>query len=167
MQPKNTELLLSDNKIDNFMGSTARAAGYSLIIFGLIGTYFKWTGLILVIAGAFMSFTYEGTRIDFIKRRIKSYTALFGIMKFGKWLPVDSFTSFNIYRSRRSYTTYSRANLTLTEKNDDIRLAFLNKDKSRKIVINKYKSFSEARDEMTQLIKDLHLSGLNESHEKI
>lgn len=147
-----------DYRIGKLFGQTAVYAGYSLIVFGVIIVYFSLTGLILIFAGLFMALTCEGTIIDFDKRRLKSYTSLFGLIKTGKWYSVDHFARFSIYSSKRSSTTYSRGNVPLTLKSQDIRLALISKDGSKKIVINKYSSFEAARREMNELIKDLKLS---------
>ena len=144
------------------MGTSGIFAGYSLIVFGAIGTYFNITGLILIVAGMFMAFTYEGTLIDTDLRKIKSYTSFFGLIKAGKWYNADDFSKFHIYRSRRSSTTYSRGNVPLTINSSDIRLALLNEDGSLNVIINKYDSFESARIEMSELIRNLKLTGLDE-----
>ena len=154
--------MVKDNKIERMMGQSGTFAGYSLIVFGAIVTYFSITGLILIVAGMFMAFTYEGTLIDSDTKRLKSYTSLFGIYKAGKWINAGDFSKFHIYRSRRSSTTYSRGNVPLTINSSDIRLALLNEDGSLKVIINKYDSFESARRDMSDLIKELKLTGLNE-----
>jgi hypothetical protein len=154
--------MVTDHKIDKLMGPSGTFAGYSLIIFGVIGTYFNLTGLILVAAGMFMAFTFDGTIIDYNSGRIKKYTCLFGLFKCGRWHNINVFNKFSIYRSKRSYITYSRANVPLTVKNSDIRLALLNNNGSLKIIINKYDSFEAARKEMTELIRDLQITKLDE-----
>jgi hypothetical protein len=152
-----------DHKIGKLLGSTGTASGYFLMIFGIIGTYlYNWTGSILIIAGMFMAFTYEGTKIDLEFKKIRNYTSLFGLIYLGKWYPVSHFKRFSIYKSKRSYTTYSRANVPLTLKNSDIRLVLLDETGSLKITINKYNSFDEARKEMDELIKKLDLTELRE-----
>ncbi len=152
----------TDNKIDRLFGPSGTFAGYSLIFFGVITTYFSLTGLILVIAGAFMAFTYEGTLIDFDSGRIKPYTSIFGVYKNGKWYNAQEFSKFYIFRSRRSSTMHSRGNVPLTIKSSDIRLALLKGDGSQKIIINKYDSFEAARTEMSDLIRELKLTRLDE-----
>jgi hypothetical protein len=154
--------MVTDNKIDKLFGPSGITAGYSILIFGVIGTYFNLTGLILVVAGMFMAFTFVGTIIAFNSRRIKSYTSLFGLLKIGKWHSVNDFNKFSIYKSNRSYTTYSRANVPLTVKKSDIRLALLNNSGSLKITINKYTSFEEARKEMAELVRDFQITQLDE-----
>jgi len=151
-----------NNKIDSLLGPSGTFTGYVLFIFGVIWTYSNLTGLIFITGGMFLAFTFDGTIIDFNSRRIKSYTCLFGLFKAGKWHSVKEFSKFIIYKSNRSYTTYSRANIPLTVKNGDIRLAFLNEDGSLKITINKFNSFQTARKEMTKLITDLNISELKE-----
>lgn len=154
--------MIADHKIDKFLGTSGTFAGYSLMIFGIIWTYSNPAGLIFVVTGMFMALTFDGTKIDYDSRRIKSYTCFFGLFKIGKWNSVNSFKKFSIYKSNRSYTTYSRANVPLTIKNADIRLALLNNDGSLKIIINKYSSFEEARIEMSELIRDLKITELEE-----
>jgi hypothetical protein len=154
--------MLTDNKIDNLLGSSGTFTGYFLMIFGAIATYFDLTGLILVVVGMFMAFTFDGTIIDYNSRRIKSYTSFFGLLKVGKWYSINDFKKFSIHKSNRSYTTYSRANVPLTIKNSDIRLVLLNNTGSLKITIKKYSSFDAARKEMSELIRDLQITGLAE-----
>jgi len=152
-----------DNKIEKLLGLTGTAAGYFLMIAGAVVIYFyNWTGLLLILPGIFMAFTYDGTKIDLRSERIKNYSALFGIIKTGKWYPVSHFKRFNIYKSKRSHTTYSRANVPLTLKDSDIRLVFLDETGSLKITVNKYDSFETARADMNELMKRLNLIELKE-----
>jgi hypothetical protein len=154
--------MVTNQRIDKLFQPTGIYAGYSLIIFGAIGTYYSLTGLILAAAGIFMAYTCTGSSIDYEKRRIRSYTSLFGFIKTGRWHDAGSFTRFMIYKSRRSYTTYSRANVPFTLTNSDIRLAFLNDSGSLKVIINKYGSFEAARNHMTEIIRKLNITGLKE-----
>lgn len=152
-----------DNKIGKLLGSTGTAAGFFLMIAGAAATFlYNWTGLMLVLPGIFMAFTYDGTRIDLKSERIKNYSALFGIIKTGKWYPVSHFKRFSIYKSKRSYTTYSRANVPLTLKDSDIRLVLLDETGSLKITVNKYDSFEAAKKDMNELTKRLNLIELKE-----
>ncbi|MBG0859858.1 MAG: hypothetical protein IQL11_10160, partial [Bacteroidales bacterium] len=102
---------ITDHKIEKSLGPSGVFAGYSLAVFGIIGSYFSLAALILVISGLFLALTYEGTRIDYKLRRIKNYTCLAGLLKAGKWYSIDDFTKFRIYKSNRTYKTYSRANI--------------------------------------------------------
>jgi len=155
---------VSNHQIDKLLGQSGTFSGYSLMIFGIIALYFSYTitGLILIVAGTFMAFTYDGTIIDFTSRRIKSYSCLFGLFRIGKWYNINNFSKFSIYKSNRTYTSFSRANIQLDIKNSDIRLLLLNDNGSLKITVNKFRSFDEARKEMTELIRKLQITELKE-----
>lgn len=159
--------MITDYKIDKLLGPSGSFAGYSLMIFGVIGTCYNLTGLILVVAGMLMAFTFDGAIIDYETRRIKNYTCLFGLFKVGKWHSVNNFNKFSIYKSNRSYTTYSRANVPLTLKTSDIRLVLLNEKGSLKVTINKYNSFEAARQEMAELIRVLKITEMEDQHKGI
>ncbi|NLJ42063.1 MAG: hypothetical protein GX431_00295 [Bacteroidales bacterium] len=152
----------TDNRIDMFLGPSATFAGYVFLLVGTVYSFENPAGFILVIAGLFMGFSYIGTIIDFNQSRIKSYTAIFGLIKLGKWYPVNSFDKFRIYRSNRSYTSYSRGNIPLTIRKSDIRLDFMNSSGSLKVTIDRFDSFESARDEMSELIKNLHIASMEE-----
>ncbi|MGB8490804.1 MAG: hypothetical protein WCE64_07070 [Bacteroidales bacterium] len=154
--------MVKDHKIDKLCGPSGTFAGYSFMIIGAIAAYFNPAALILVPVGIFIAFTHDGAMIDFDSRRIRAYTSYFGILKAGRWYPADSFSKFSIYRSMRRYTTYSRANIPLTVKKCDVRLALLNNTGSLKVIINKYGSFEAARNEMTDLIRNLNIVKLDE-----
>ncbi|MCJ7448057.1 MAG: hypothetical protein MUO72_10205 [Bacteroidales bacterium] len=51
---------VSDHKIDKPLGPSGVFAGYSLIIFGIIGLYFSLTGFILVLSGSFLHLHMTG-----------------------------------------------------------------------------------------------------------
>jgi hypothetical protein len=110
----------------------------------------------------FLAFTFVGTMIDYDSRKIRSYTSLFGLVKIGKWHSIENFTKYRIYRSSRVSTTYSRANVPLTVKNTDIRSVFLNNSGSLKITLNKYDSFEKARNEVSELIRGLQITQMEE-----
>lgn len=144
-------------RLGRLFGQALIYAGYFLIVSGVIISCFSIGGLLLVLAGIFAVFTYEGTIIDFERRRLKNYICLFGWVKAGRWYSVDHFRKFTIYTKGRRSTGRSRRNApsNLTDRN--IRLALVSRDGSRKIVVNRYDTFDAARREMNELIKDLKL----------
>jgi hypothetical protein len=125
--------------------------GYVLIAGGLLGISYSVTALFLIIPGAFMAFTSTGTILDIHNKRVKPYTSFFGIIRTGKWINQDKFTRFNIDRATRKYTTYSRGSVRFDMDISDIRLMLINRDGTLKVVINKYKKFSEAQAVMEEL----------------
>ena len=145
------------------MPPTGIYAGYFLILAGLAAAYFfNIFYLLLALTGAFVAFSYDGTQIDYGLRKIRGYSCLFGLIKIGKWHDIDSFSKFQISKARRTHTTYSRANVPLTQKESDIRLVLINNNGSLKIIIKKFPSFESARKEMSELIQKLQLHKLDE-----
>jgi hypothetical protein len=102
-----------------------------------------------------MAFTYNGTIIDTDNKRLKTYTALFGIFRTGKWIDADQFTRFNIIKATKKYTSYSRANVRFDMNVSDIELLIINRNGSKKAILNKYSNFEDAHKEMEELSKIL------------
>jgi hypothetical protein len=138
-----------------FFGTSLIYTGYVLMIAGIVAIDISLTSLFLFIPGFFVSFTYNGTIIDTAKKRVKPYTALFGLIKTGKWIDLNHFTGFNILKVTGSSSLYSRGNVRLDMIESDIRLHLINNDGSRKVVINKFKVFEDAqklKDELSKVI---------------
>jgi len=154
--------MIKNNKLDMILGPAGIFSGYCFMAAGIYITTFSLTGLFLIAAGGFIAFTYDGTLIDFSSGRIKNYSSLFGLFKVGKWHKVSDFTKFRIYKSKRTHTTYSRANIPLDLSKSDIRLMLLNDSKNLKITVNKFNSFEDARKEMGELIEKLQMHWLKE-----
>jgi hypothetical protein len=125
--------------------------GYVLVAMGLIASTYSLTGLVLVIPGSFIAFTYSKTLIDVESRRIKYITLLFGIIPVGKWLDIKCFSQFNIVRLSQKYSTYSRGSVKLTIDNSFIRLLLTDSKSIHKIQINDFSSFEEAQKEKNEL----------------
>ncbi len=49
------------------------------------------------------------------------------------------------------YTSYSRANVRFDMNVTDVRLLLVNHNKTKKIIINKYRTYEEAQKEMNEL----------------
>jgi len=125
--------------------------GYIFIISGIVAVNYSLLAVTLLIPGFFMAFTYNGTFIDTDNKRLKPYTALFGIFKTGKWIDTNQFTRFNILKATKRFTSYSRANVRLDINVSDIELLLINRNGSKKIVLNKYSNFEDAHKEMEEL----------------
>ena len=140
-----------NNNLGKFFGPSSSYSGYIFIICGIVAATYSLLALTLLIPGFFMAFTYNGTIIDTDNKKLKPYTALFGIFRSGKWIDADQFTRFSIIKSTKKYTTYSRANLRFDMNVSDIELLLINRNGSKKIVLNKYSNFEDAHKEMEEL----------------
>ena len=110
-----------------------------------------------------MAFTFTGTIIDLEKRKVRPYTSLFGFIRTGKWIEVSGFSGFKIMKSNRKYTSYSRANVQLDMNISDISLLLVNKNGTRKVVLNRYNNFEDARRDMDELKRSLMPDNINTS----
>jgi hypothetical protein len=142
---------LRNNNFGKFFGPSFTFTGYVLIAAGLLTMSYSLTSLFLVIPGMFIAFTYTGTIIDTENKRVKPYTKLFGFIRTGKWIDVSQFSRFSISKSTRRYTTYSRGSVRFDMNISDLNLLLMNKDGTRKVVLNKYSKFEDARREMEKL----------------
>jgi len=141
---------IRNNNLGKFFGPSLSYMGYVFIISGIVAANYSLLALTLLIPGFFMAFTYNGTFIDIENKRIKPYTALFGILIEGKWIDADQFTRFSIIKATKKYTTYSRANVRFDMNVSDIELLLINRNGSKKIVLNKYSNFEDAHKEMEE-----------------
>lgn len=140
-----------NNNLGKFLGPSSSYAGYVFIACGIFASAYSLLALTLLLPGFFMAFTYNGIIIDIDKKKLRPYTALFGIFKTGKWIDADQFTRFNIIKTTKKYTSYSRANVEFDMNVSDIELLLTNKNGTKKVIINKYHSFEDAHKEMEEL----------------
>jgi len=141
---------VQNNKLGKFFGPSSSYSGYVFIGCGVFFSFYSLLALTLLIPGIFMAFTYNGTILDTDKKRVKSYTALFGIFKTGKWISINEFTRFKVIKATKRYTTYSRANVRFDRTFSDIELLLVSRN-DKKIVINKFNNYEDAHIEMEEL----------------
>jgi|OpeIllAssembly_1097287.scaffolds.fasta_scaffold209582_2 hypothetical protein len=140
-----------NNKLGKFFGPSSSYTGYFLMAAGLAALTYSPVALTLVVPGAFMAFTYSGTIIDTGNRRIKPYVSLFGIARTGKWIDISLFSRFNIIKATKKYTSYSRGSVRFDMSASDIELLLINRNGTKKVVLKRFKDFSDARSEMDSL----------------
>jgi len=136
--------------LGKFFGPSSSYSGYVFIGCGIFASFYSLLALTLLIPGFFMAFSFNGTLIDIEKKRIKSYTAIFGIYKTGKWISINELARFSIIKATKRYTTYSRANVRFDRTFSDIELLLVNGN-GKKIVINKFNNYEDAHEEMDEL----------------
>jgi hypothetical protein len=142
---------MQNNNLGKFFGPSFSYAGYVFIGCGIFFSFYSLLALTLLLPGFFIAYTYNGTLIDTDKKRVKSYTSLFGIIKTGNWISADQFTRFSIRKATKVYTSYSRANVRLDMSSSDIELLLLDRSRSKNIVLNKFKNSEDAHKEMERL----------------
>lgn len=142
---------IRNNNLGKLFGPSSSYMGYVFIACGIFAASYSLLSLTLIIPGFFMAFTYNGTIIDTDNKKVKPYTSLFGIFRTGKWIDAGQFTRFNIIKATKKYTTYSRANVRFDMDVSDIQLLLINRNGTKKVILNKYSNFEEAHKEMEEL----------------
>lgn len=140
--------MVRNNNLGKFLSPAASYMGYVFIACGIFASFYSLLAITLLIPGIFMTFTYDGILIDTDNKRLKPYTALFGLLKTGNWLEANRFTRFSIVKSTKKYTSYSRGSVRFDMNVSDIELLLINRNGSKKIILNKFNNFEEARKEM-------------------
>lgn len=104
------------NSLGKAFTAPAVFGGYLFLALGVIAALTgSLIGLGIALLGAFIVFTSNGVIIDVSNKKIKTYTSYFGI-KTGAWKALSDFPFVCIFKSNKSYTALSRANVAMTDK---------------------------------------------------
>jgi hypothetical protein len=149
--------MTTNYKLDKAFGPVGSTAGIVLIIAGLVMTYQSPVALVLILIGGFIGFTNSSSLIDLENKRIKLSNNIFGFIRTGKWMEIESGMKLGIERSGMGWRTYSRSNRSLEIRNNEIRI-FLYDSSNKKIMpVMKNKSYQDARIQLIDLSKSLDL----------
>ena len=143
--------------LDKSFGPGGSFAGMALVIIGIILTPFYWTGAILFILGAFTGFSGTACEVDLTKRRVRPCQMHFGLIKSGKWIPVDAFVGIRVVRTTRSYRTFSLSSRTMHTNQEDYRVVLEAGTLQSRVEVMKFISKEEATTEAGELAKALGL----------
>jgi hypothetical protein len=148
-------------KLDKSFGPSGSSAGLFLFITGVVTTFFSFFGLILVVLGAFLGFTYTSAIIDYSSRRIKFSEHLFGLVPKGKWIKIEKSMKIGIKESNMTWRTFSRSNRSIDTDVKDFRLILLDAEDQEIMPIMKLNSLDSAIAEQKILCDKLEISELN------
>jgi len=152
--------MITENKLDKSFGPTGTSAGIFLFVIGIVTTFTSIFGLILVLLGSFIGFSSTSNIIDFDKRRVKFSNKLFGILKTGKWIQINTDMKLAIKDSAITWRTYSKGNRTLDIEAKDFRIFLLDSDNQEIMPIKKTNSFEAAMTELKILYIKLKLNAV-------
>jgi hypothetical protein len=152
--------MIIKNKLDKAFGPVGNSAGIFLFVAGLFITYFSFTGLILVLIGAFVGFTSTSTSIDFDNKRLRFSNNIFGIIPVGQWISIQSGMKIDIKKSNKVWRAYSRSNRTLKIADNDFRLILYDSNGKEIIPLQKAKNLDSAKLNLDALRKQLGI-GVN------
>lgn len=143
--------MIIKNKIEKPFGPSGSTTGIVLFIVGIIYTYYSIIGVIMIVVGAFIGFSYVSTYLDIEKRRIKFSNVLFGIIPTGKWIDIKNDMRIGFVNSQRGFRTYSRGMRTNDVIIKDVRIMLYGSDNKKIGPINKCKSLESAKKEAREL----------------
>lgn len=146
--------------LDKSFGPVGTTSGMILFAAGIVLSilYFSFAGPILILAGAFIGFSYTRTVIDLLKNRILFSQQIFGIIPNGKWLTITPDMKIGIKKAQHSWRAYSRGNRTLDMTMKDFRVMLYDSTGNEILPIRKTKTLEEAQRNITELNKILNLS---------
>lgn len=150
--------MIENNKFEKSFGPVGASAGMLLFIAGIILTYFHFTGLILVLIGAFVGFSSTVTLIDYEKKRVKFSNNLFGIIKSGQWLNIEPSMKIGIKKSNLTWRSYSQGNRPLDIESDDYRIILFDSVNKEIMPIKKFNTEDLAKIELVTIGNKLGLS---------
>lgn len=151
----------SINKLDKSFGPAGSTAGIVIFSIGVIVSFTSLLGLILVLLGALLGFTFTCTIIDFEGRRIRFTEKLFGIIPTGKWIGIETGMKIGIQESNATWRTFSRSNRSTETTVNDFRLILFDADDHEIMPLKKTNSLESAIDERKILCSKLELRELN------
>ena len=150
--------MIKNNKLDKSFGTVGTSSGLILFIAGVILTCFYFSGLILILIGAFVGFTSTSTLIDYDKKRIKFSNNIFGIIKIGKWINIESDMKIGIKKSDVTWRAYGASNQAIDVIEKDFRLILFDSDNKEIMQIKKMETLDAAKLELEIECKRLGLS---------
>lgn len=150
--------MITNNKLDKSFGPIGTIAGITLFFVGLILTYFSLSGLFLILIGAFVGFTSTSSMIDFDKKRVRFSNNLFGFLRIGKWIKIESNMKIGINQSNRVWRAYSRGSQSIDLKNRDFRLLLFDENNKQILPLMKANTIDLAKKELESLAIRLELS---------
>ena len=151
------------NNFEKSFGPVGAPSGVILFITGLIVTCFYFSGVILILIGAFVGFSSTSTFIDYENKRVRFSNNLFGIIRTGKWMNIDHTMKIGISHSDVTWRTFSRGNRTLDITGKEVRIILLDSKNSEIMPLKKADSYESAKTESEEIGNRLGLSWINKS----
>ena len=150
--------MIENNRLDKSFGTVGTTSGVILFVAGLILTYFYFSGLLLVLIGAFVGFTSTSTLIDYDKKRVRFLNNLLGIIRIGAWVTIEPTMKLGIKESNLTWRSYSRGNRALDFVDNDYRIILYDSENREIMPVKKTKSKTSALIEQELIGKELGLS---------
>jgi len=149
--------MIVKNTIEKSFGTGGSWTGIFMFIAGIMVSYFSLWGLILVIPGAFIGFTYEGTILDLENKRIKCVNYLFGIIAIGTWIVIEPGMMLGLKRKHTGQSTMTRGHVLEVHK-VDFRIELYSLKNNQIMTISTFDNIEAASINIEKLSSQLSLS---------
>ena len=150
------------NRFDKAFGPAGASAGISLMLGGIVATIFSPYGILLILAGAFLAFTYTSVAIDIDEKRVRGINNFFGVLKFGKWQDISPEMYITVKPNKLAYRTYSRSNRSVDIKTHNYKIVLCNEKHKEIMPLKNTKALSEAKNDAEELARQLNISILSQ-----
>lgn len=149
--------MIVQNKLNKSFGPVGSFSGIIVFVLGLIATYSSVYMLSLVFVGAFVGFTSSATFIDFEQKRAKFSNNIFGIIRTGKWIAIETDMKIGLNISNQVWNAYSQGNRGIEVDEKNIQIILYSSNKQKIMPLKKLKSLDTAKEEIIKLRNDLDL----------
>jgi hypothetical protein len=152
--------MIENNRLEQSFGPVGTTAGAIVFAAGLILSFTHLSGLILILIGAFVGFSNTSVKIDDEKKRIRFSNNLFGLIRTGKWLQIESDMKLGIKESNVVWRSYSSGNRALDISKTDHQIILYSSENKEIMPIKKTKSREDAVVELERLKNRLGLMSI-------
>jgi len=148
-----------DNKIQRTFPGPLTIIGITFLVlaFGFVISGIWYFGVSFFIFSLFFLFTYSGVTIDTEKRQIRPYYMVFGLLKRGKWIPIEHFVGLTLVPMQKVYSMYSNSNRKNDSVSKDFRVYLVDHRKRPAYAIKACKTEEQAQNSMDEFAIWLHL----------
>jgi hypothetical protein len=145
------------NRIEKIFGPAGSFAGIIVFIAGLVLILSSLSGIILILIGAFVGFSYSGTVIDYDRKRMKFSNNIFGLIKTGRWVEINNSMKIGVIRANTTWRSNSQSNRSFDLEQRDILMILFGPDGEQLIPIKKVKTVEMAETEVENMCAKLNL----------
>jgi hypothetical protein len=146
------------HKLDKAFGPSGSIAGIILFLAGLATIWFSFSGIMLLLIGAFIGFSHTGTIVDVDRKRIRFVNYVFGIIPSGKWINITPYMKLGLKRSNMTWRNYSKGNRSIDIDTLDIRLILYDANHKEMMHVQKLKDRELAEKEIENLCNILNIN---------
>ena len=138
------------NRLDKTFGQQLSFSGWIFMVFGAIFIV-DIMGVVLVITGFILAFTYDGVSLNTKDRMIRRFSGPFGWPLTGRWERLENYNGLTVIPVSRKFVTWSRSNRKNVSEQSDFRIFLIGKDRRPAFAIKKCPTMELAQKEVDRM----------------